>query len=475
MNARTLIPTLVTGAVILFLAGFWMAQSPPEQNKEQLQCLECHRERNLNTNEGVFSSQAFCYGCHEEENCGRDFGPQLVSLQVKREFFEGSRHQHVACIQCHTDVARSPHESALGAQCTGCHNVHGEGEAHDPHIRVRCEACHSASAFVELDKAKDQVRLAHTDANNLPISLAGHKPEDVHQEDFCGKCHHAQNKVGAAAMVLPSKSFLCLACHYAPMKVGHPLFGFAFLIGLFGMAGALMFWFKGSIQGEAASAHKKASLTSELLWDKLFSREFFKIAKIFILDVLLQRRILANSVKRWSIHSLIFYSFLGRFSLGALTLLLQNAAPGNELTLALIDKNHPFVAMTNDLLGLFIVAGVLWAIIQRCVVKPDYVATEEQDTIALGIIGVLTLSGFIVEGTRILITGIPAGIAQYSFIGYLLSGLFSLFNVDWQSIYGYLWYVHGIAVAVFVAYLPFGKLRHILTTPLSLLIRYRSR
>jgi hypothetical protein len=35
------------------------------------------------------------------------------------------------------------------------------------------------------------------------------------------------------------------------------------------------------------------------------------------------------------------------------------------------------------------------------------------------------------------------------------------------------WYTHALLWALFIAYLPFGKLKHIFTTPLSLLLNYK--
>jgi nitrate reductase gamma subunit len=42
--------------------------------------------------------------------------------------------------------------------------------------------------------------------------------------------------------------------------------------------------------------------------------------------------------------------------------------------------------------------------------------------------------------------------------------------IDWRSAYPVLWYVHAVLGAAFVAYLPFGKLRHIFNVPLTYLI-----
>ncbi len=471
MKTRFLVLALATGAIALSLFALWTVRTP--RTEQPLQCLDCHRSRNINTNEGIQSSQAFCYECHKQPDCQRSLGTRKVSLQVESADFRNSRHQYVACIHCHTDVARSPHKSVLGVQCLGCHPVGGDGPVHSEHLRVRCEACHTASPFVERDQPGGPIKLAHVTPDGVPISLAAHKQTDVGNKEFCDRCHHAGNMVGAPAAVLPSKSFLCIVCHYSPLAIGHPMFWAALIIGLIGLAGLICFWFRGSVEAEKVSAHKKLSLGSELVWSKVFSREFFSILKTIFLDVLLQRRILAAGVRRWAIHSLIYYSFLARFLLSVFTLIVQKTSPGSQLALSLIDKNNGFIAATNDVLGLFILVGVLWALLMRFYVKPDYVETKEQDTFALALIGLLTLTGFLAEGMRIYITGIPVDVAASSFVGYLCSRLFALADLGWQTVYGYMWYFHAACWAVFIAYLPFGKLRHIVTTPLSLLINYK--
>ena len=112
--------------------------------------------------------------------------------------------------------------------------------------------------------------------------------------------------------------------------------------------------------------------------------------------------------------------------------------------------------MFNDLTGFFILAGVIWAAVRRYITKPDHIVTQEQDTIALVIIGLVTFSGFILEGIRVLIAQIPQQVAVSAFAGYLLSRLFSAVNLDWQTIFGYIWYTHALLWALFIAYLPFG-------------------
>lgn len=444
------------------------------EGKERV-CLDCHRTPNINTNEGDRTSQALCYECHKQETAQRKVGPTAVSLQVLAESFGQSRHRFLACLHCHTDVARSPHKTIIGAQCLSCHNVHGEGAVGDPHLRVSCQACHRRSKPVLLDKASDRVKLAPVNEKRNPIGLTDHGLPNTQDQDFCLKCHFPNNTVGASAAVLPSKSLLCLVCHNAPLAIGHPIFWISLVVLILGLLGTVLFWFKGSVGGEEQSGHRKLSAGAESVWGTLTSREIGPILKTIWFDIFLQRRLLQESVKRWSIHSLIYLSILLRFGLSLFTLFIFRVSPGSDLAQALIDKNVPFVAFSNDFLGLLIVLGLFWAFLQRLVIKPPHVLTEGRDNWALGILGSLVILGFITEGARILITQIPNAVAVYSFIGYPLSNLFSYIPWDWPSLYYYLWYAHAIVGALFIAYLPFGKMKHILITPLTLILNHKRK
>jgi nitrate reductase gamma subunit len=456
---------------ILTTRAVWAAEPatiPLLVDGKERVCLDCHRRPNIQSNEGTLASRALCFECHGKEGLKRKGVESGVSLTVAPEAFTGNRHQVVACVACHVDVARSPHRTKVGAQCLSCHTVHGEGTAHDPHLRVSCQACHRQSAAVALNKTTDRVVLSRLSDRGLPLALTDHRLPDTRDREFCQRCHVPGNKVGAAAAVLPAKSLLCLPCHYAPIAVGHGIFWTALVVFGLGLLLTVMFWFRGSVQGEEKSVHRKIALGSEAAWSALFSRQGWTVAKTFFFDVLLQRRILQESVKRWSIHSLIYYAILLRFGLALFTHFSYFFKPGGALAYALIDKNHPFVALTNDLLGLFILLGLAAAVIQRFVKKPPHVVSEGQDNWALAIIGALVLVGFMLEGARILVTGIPGEKAGYSFVGYLLSRFFVIFPADWPATYVWFWYAHAVLGALLVAYLPFGKLKHVFVTPLSL-------
>jgi nitrate reductase gamma subunit len=137
----------------------------------------------------------------------------------------------------------------------------------------------------------------------------------------------------------------------------------------------------------------------------------------------------------------------------------------------LLDKNYPLIAFTYDFLGLCIILGAMGAIVRRIQGKAQKAVTGGQDYVVLGLVGAILLTGFLVEGMRILLTALPLSAALPSFIGYPISLLLGLFPVRWEVVYPYGWYVHAILTGALVAYLPFSKMFHILISPLLLLIK----
>ena len=457
-------------------AGEIKPMMPPQLEGKTRDCLDCHRSPNVETNAGAFASQAFCLECHHKNECIKTIDKAKVSLKIDPEKIRKGRHAFVGCIQCHTDVARSPHQSKTGAQCLSCHPFHnGAGEIHAPHLRVQCQACHGVSEFVYFDKHTDLIRPAHINGKKTPIGLTNHDLQDTTRDDFCNRCHKPGNAVGAAHAVLPPKSFICIMCHNVSLSMGGPLFWVALIFLVLGIFLTLHFWFQGSVQGEEKSTHRKIGLVSESLWSTFFSKNLFTLLKTVLLDVVLQRRLLQESVKRWFIHSLIFLPILFRFSLSLFTFFVSRIGPESPLAVVLIDKNSGFTAFVNDLCGILILLGIVLAALQRLIIKPPHVVAETKDNLALLLIGLLILLGFLAEGVRILMTQVPPEVGIYSFIGYPISRLLSFIHIQWTAVYPWLWWAHAVVGAAFVAYLPFGKMRHIFNTPLTLLLNYKMK
>jgi nitrate reductase gamma subunit len=289
-------------------------------------------------------------------------------------------------------------------------------------------------------------------------------PDDEH----CRLCHVAGNDIGAAAMVLPPKSVLCMPCHTATFSVGDTVTILTFIVFGLGMFGVLAYWFSGSVALSTATGplQKLFSVMGDTV-RHLFSARIFPIARVVFLDVLLQRRLFRLSRRRWLIHSLIFWSFLFRFAWGILGLVGSLWKPQWDAVWTLLDKNAPVTAFLFDLTGLMLMVGIVLAWLREALSQGP-AGVPKQDRLALALMGGIVGIGFLLEGMRIAMTGSPPG-SEFAFLGYLLSGGFS--GASWLTeAYGYAWYAHAILTGVFIAYVPFSRLLHVITAPIVLVM-----
>jgi nitrate reductase gamma subunit len=114
-----------------------------------------------------------------------------------------------------------------------------------------------------------------------------------------------------------------------------------------------------------------------------------------------------------------------------------------------------------------VILGIVCGVVRRARRSSEGVlpGLPGQDWKANGLLGAIVFIGFLLEGMRIAMTGSPPG-AEYAFVGYGLSSLFT--GADLIHLYGYIWYAHAILTGAFVAYLPFSRMIHMITVPVSL-------
>jgi nitrate reductase gamma subunit len=125
----------------------------------------------------------------------------------------------------------------------------------------------------------------------------------------------------------------------------------------------------------------------------------------------------------------------------------------------------PLLAFTYDLLGLCVIMGVAGATMRRFQKTFQNRSSGGQDILVLALLGAILVTGFLVEGLRILLTAIPPSVALPSFIGYPLSLLLGLLPFRWEWVYPYGWYAHAILTGLVIISLPFSRMFHILLSP----------
>ena len=254
----------------------------------------------------------------------------------------------------------------------------------------------------------------------------------------------------------------------------------------------------------------------------IFSGRILVLIKVLILDVILQRRILKEDALRWVMHMLIFVGFM---------LLLIFHALESWTSINWFENyastGHPYLFLRN-LFGLMVFAGVAIAIYRRRILKVPRLRTNAMDVYAIWIVAVIMITGFLLEGAKIVShneyqrmveeyadTDDPAELKAleaywvknfglvspkvagpfdeelltqgqelhemscqschaapaWAFIGFNLSkGMrpMAAFLDDAQAVY-FLWAIHILACFIGLAYLPFSKMFHLFTTPLSLM------
>lgn len=225
-------------------------------------------------------------------------------------------------------------------------------------------------------------------------------------------------------------------------------------IFLLGVATNLAFWLSGVQPGQR--------------WQRL--RGFLGFAfsprglGIMLSQGLVQGHLFKESRLRWAMSVALAWGALELFFIGS----LGNSA--QEYGLFFLSKDEPWFALLNDVGGAMLLLGLALAVVRRYVVRETKLPFAWDDGVILAWLLVAALSGFLVEASRLLAQGVPAGTAGYSFIGSLLArGLGSLGVTGAAE--PYLWWGHAVVSLGLLAYLPYSKLFHILVGPLSLLAR----
>jgi len=255
----------------------------------------------------------------------------------------------------------------------------------------------------------------------------------------------------------------------------------------------------------------------------LFSTKILFLLKAFLLDVMLQFRILREDFLRWLMHITIYCGFM---------LLLLIHALDKYISVKLFDKYYstinPFMFL-RDLFGIVVIIGVAIAIYRRFILKVPRLRTNAMDLYAILLVAMIMLSGIFLEATKmvaysdykrmvdeysglsdpqelkaletywvkefgtvspnikepfdekLLAQGKELHLSscaechtkpQWAFAGYGAAKIITPIGVgiDKARLPIVLWYFHVLTCLAGLAYLPFSKMFHILSSSLNLLV-----
>ena len=283
-------------------------------------------------------------------------------------------------------------------------------------------------------------------------------------------------------------------------------------------------WFRYRVgeQAREITPRERVSATFRSIVLTLFSPKILTLLKVFVLDVLLQIRILRENPLRWAMHMCIYGSFMLLLLMHALDKFITAPLfPDYEATL------NPFLFLRN-LFFVMLILGLVISLYRRFVLKVSRLNTKGMDLYAIIILAVIILSGVSLEGTKILsyreyqsmveeyadtdeeedlkalesywvevfglvsprLTGpfqediLEQGkdlhemscagchsLPQWAFVSYGVSRIVKpvALGLDQAGVPMLFWYIHFLACFVGLAYLPFSKFLHIIVSPISLL------
>ncbi len=190
--------------------------------------------------------------------------------------------------------------------------------------------------------------------------------------------------------------------------------------------------------------------------------------KVILSEVLLQIQLLKQSRVRWFMHISIFWGFTALFIQTAMLMVLHYLVPEGSLISVFFYKSwgKHLLDFWGDFWGMVLCAGLVVALCRRHVFRSKQLYTVEEDAVALWLLLAVAFTGFIAEGVRISLAGIAG--ADYSFIGVLLAKINNSFLGIKDKMF--MFWIHGVIGLVLIAYLPFGKLLHIFTAPIEIVL-----
>ena len=190
------------------------------------------------------------------------------------------------------------------------------------------------------------------------------------------------------------------------------------------------------------------------------------LRRLFV-EALGQKRVRGRGLPSYA-HIGLFAGFMMLF-LGTTLLEIDHIASWISSSLHFHKSTYYVIyEFTLDVAGLFFIAGCLFFLGRR-LHKPASVGHRATDWYVLGSFLAIGITGYVVEGLR-MVWQQPTGLgAHCSPVGWLLAQRFSgLGETGARSAHLTLWWVHALLVFGFIASVPYTRLLHIIAGPLNL-------
>jgi nitrate reductase gamma subunit len=218
----------------------------------------------------------------------------------------------------------------------------------------------------------------------------------------------------------------------------------------------------------AAQESRSAGVLGVLRAGLAFLGQLPVLAQPLLVEGLWHRRLRFADARAWMGHALILVGFLGLGAMSALAALAEHVfrplGVFSGVVRVALNKDHPVMALGNELLGVALLAGALlrWRS-PRVRLRDTIIPGDRPALLLLVLIGA---SGYAVEALRLLAEAVPLRAARFSFFGFMLSSLLQPLGLNWAHWHFLAFQAHVLAAIALFFYLPFGRLTHIIAGPI---------
>lgn len=225
----------------------------------------------------------------------------------------------------------------------------------------------------------------------------------------------------------------------SPAWLMYVLFAAALAVFGYGLYKRIAFWRAGKADGERFS-------------------DWGRRLRLLLGELLLQRRVIGSRLPGL-FHGMIFYSFL------VLVVVTTVVALDYDFgTTFFRGWFYVFLTAAAEPAGVLILAGVGIAAWRRYVTRPTTIESTPGDAVALALLALIVVTGFLVEGLRVAVLGDPW--AWLAPVGYGASFLFvGLSEEAGRTVHAALWWAHAVFAFGWIAAIPYTKFVHLLALP----------
>nr|WP_240194284.1 heterodisulfide reductase-related iron-sulfur binding cluster [Desulfopila inferna] len=167
-------------------------------------------------------------------------------------------------------------------------------------------------------------------------------------------------------------------------------------------------------------------------------------------------------------HGLFFWGFFLLF-IGTTLIVIQADFTDLFFGVKFLKGNfYKLFSITLDIAGLVAIVMLAALAVRRYIFPPKDLVIKKDDALMHGLMLVILITGFVIEGARIAVTELGTPLAPWSPVGLMVArALAPLGEEGLRSLHRYLWWFHLLLVMGFIVSIPFTKFRHIFTTSIN--------